>query len=83
MSNADWIDGPLQQEPPKDFKPQALDPEPADLKPTPYAYVAQLDMDHAILPGDHTYEVRIHWYLSISSASSCLMLLPPTLRKLT
>ncbi|VDK86255.1 unnamed protein product [Dibothriocephalus latus] len=60
--NADWTEGPLQREPPKDFKPQALDPEPVDLKPTPYAYVAELDKNRAILPGEDTYDVRIHCY---------------------
>ncbi|VDM21145.1 unnamed protein product [Hydatigera taeniaeformis] len=34
---ATWVTGPLQKEPPKEFVPQLLDPEPAYQKPSPDA----------------------------------------------
>ncbi|CDS40088.1 Transglutaminase [Echinococcus multilocularis] len=36
-SHATWVTGPLQKEPPKEFVPQLLDPEPAYQKPAPDA----------------------------------------------
>ncbi|KAL5964338.1 Hillarin [Taenia solium] len=35
--HATWVTGPLQKEPPKEFVPQLLDPEPACQKPAPDA----------------------------------------------
>ncbi|VUZ48628.1 unnamed protein product [Hymenolepis diminuta] len=37
LSYATWVPGPLQKEPPKEFVPQLLDPEPAYQKPDPEA----------------------------------------------
>ncbi|VDD81628.1 unnamed protein product [Mesocestoides corti] len=36
-SHVTWVTGPLQKEPPKEFVPQLLDPEPAYQKPAPDA----------------------------------------------
>lgn len=35
--HATWVTGPLQKEPPKEFVPQLLDPEPTYQKPAPEA----------------------------------------------
>uniref|UniRef100_A0A158QIP8 TGc domain-containing protein n=1 Tax=Rodentolepis nana TaxID=102285 RepID=A0A158QIP8_RODNA len=37
-SYATWVPGPLQKEPPKEFVPQLLEPEPAYQKPAPDAF---------------------------------------------
>ncbi|KAM7539819.1 hypothetical protein Aperf_G00000021016 [Anoplocephala perfoliata] len=37
LSYATWVPGPLQKEPPKEFVPQLLEPEPAFQKPAPEA----------------------------------------------
>ncbi|VDK80358.1 unnamed protein product [Dibothriocephalus latus] len=48
QSTANLTAGPLQLKPPKEFRLQVLDPEPADLKPTPTAYLAELGKKRAI-----------------------------------
>uniref|UniRef100_A0A0V0J7E0 Transglutaminase-like domain-containing protein n=1 Tax=Schistocephalus solidus TaxID=70667 RepID=A0A0V0J7E0_SCHSO len=56
QSTANWTAGPLQREPPKEFRPQMLDPEPANRKPTPTAYPAELDRNSAILQGEESFK---------------------------
>ncbi|BHF57666.1 hypothetical protein SprV_0100060900 [Sparganum proliferum] len=56
QSTANWTAGPLQREPPKEFRPQMLDPEPANRKPTPNAYPAELDRNSAILQGEDSFK---------------------------
>ncbi|VDN13333.1 unnamed protein product [Dibothriocephalus latus] len=60
QSTAHCTTDPLQLEPPKGFKPQVLDPEPADLKPTPTAYLADLSKNRAILQDEDSFKVRTY-----------------------